>query len=235
MALRHVISTGTLRSLPVSTRRVRKRRENDSESDETISSFEFDETETSESEFEFNAPSKLKLTMHHQFPGVELVSPVYAGYGIECYSSPDQRVDFGSTTRAGFDIDSGQKASIGVLMYKLQGKNMYQFNDEEAKHMELVVIWKVYRSEFDVYPFITEHEKDDILERKRLLKLARNYRPNNVQNNSTENTWFMDDHTVLMIRLNVNHEEECYKLEMTLSETSIRDDTQRPWYFDEDM
>jgi hypothetical protein len=28
--------------------------------------------------------------------------------------------------------------------------------------------------------------------------------------------------------------EECYKLEITLAETNIEDDTLRPWYFDVD-
>jgi hypothetical protein len=43
----------------------------------------------------------------------------------------------------------------------------------------------------------------------------------------------MHDNTVLMTSLNVTR-EECYKLEMTISEGSIKDDTQRPHYIDMD-
>jgi hypothetical protein len=34
-------------------------------------------------------PSKVKLIIHNQFPGTELVSPVYAGEGTICYLSLD--------------------------------------------------------------------------------------------------------------------------------------------------
>jgi hypothetical protein len=64
-------------------------------------------------------PLEVKLIIHNQFPGVELVSPVYASEGAKRYLSPDQSVDFGSTTQAGFDIDLNQDEPTGALIYKL--------------------------------------------------------------------------------------------------------------------
>jgi hypothetical protein len=48
---------------------------------------------------------KVMLILHHQFPGIELTSPVYAARRATCYLIPDQSVDVGSTTQAGFNID----------------------------------------------------------------------------------------------------------------------------------
>jgi hypothetical protein len=43
------------------------------------------------------------------------------------------------------------------------------------------------------------------------------------------------DNTVLITRMNVTREEECYKLEITVAESSIENnDTQRPYYIDLD-
>jgi hypothetical protein len=48
---------------------------------------------------------KVKLVIHNQCPGIELVSPVCAGEGIICHlSPPDQRVNVGSTTQADFNM-----------------------------------------------------------------------------------------------------------------------------------
>jgi hypothetical protein len=62
------------------------------------------------------APSKVKLIIHHQFPGIELVSPICAGKCATCYLSPDQSVVVGSTTQAGFNINPDEDESIGILI-----------------------------------------------------------------------------------------------------------------------
>jgi hypothetical protein len=185
-----------------------------------------------------DAPSKVKLVIHHQFPGIGLVSPVYAGEFAMCYPSPDQRVVVGSAMQAGFDIDPAREESIGVLMYKLQRKNIDEFNEdgtssEETTYIQLVIIWKVYKSgRFYVYSFLLEHDKDCVLDRDNLMKLAKCYKLANIQYCPVEETWLMHDNTVLMTSVSVTREEECFKLEIALSETSIKDDTWRPQCID---
>jgi hypothetical protein len=181
--------------------------------------------------------SKVKLMIHHQFSGVELVTPVYAGNFVTCYLSHDQGVDAGSTTQANFSIDLTQSESIGVLMYKLQRKNTNQPNEEvvsnedEATYTQLVMIWKINSSkEFCIASHLIEHDKSRIWDRENLIKLADCYRVFNIQHSLIECTWLIKDNIVLMTKVNTTREEECYKLEMTLSETSIKDDTQRPQY-----
>jgi hypothetical protein len=174
------------------------------------------------------APSEVRLIIHHQFPGVELVSPAYISTGATCCLSPDQSVDVGSIMQAGFNIDPDQE-SIGILMYKLQRKGIDQSN-EEATCIQLVVIWKVNSSkEFCVVSHLIEHDKDRIWDRDGLMRLTECYELFNIQHGSVEDTWLMRDNTVLMASLNVVC-KEYYKLEMTISETSIKDDTQRLWY-----
>jgi hypothetical protein len=184
-------------------------------------------------------PSRVKLIIHHQFPGVELISPVYASDGATCYLSPDQRVNVDSTTQVDFNIDLSQTKSIGILMYKLQRKDFDHANENtisnEATYIQFVVAWEVYESGvFYVYSCLIEHDKDRVWDRDNLIKLTERCKLYDIQYGPIEETWLMHDHTVLTISMNTTREEGCYKLEMTISEGSIKDDTQRIQYIDMD-
>jgi hypothetical protein len=156
------------------------------------------------------------------------------------YISPDQRVDVGSTMQAGFNIDLTQDEVIGVLMYRLQRRNTDQSDEgtmssEDASYIQLVMIWKVNRpGEFLVVSDLVEHDKGHIWSRDMLMGLTNCYGLFNIRHGPIENTWLMCDHKVLMTSLNMAYEKECYKLEMTTSETSVKDDTRMPWYIDLD-
>jgi hypothetical protein len=131
--------------------------------------------------------------------------------------------------QASFNIDPDQDESIGVLMYKLQEKNTVRFG--EATCTQLLIIWKVNKSKvFWATSRLVEHDKSRVWDEVGLMKLTKHYVSSNVHYGLIEDTWLMHDNTVLMTRINVICEEECYKLEMTVSETSIEDDTQRPQY-----
>jgi hypothetical protein len=185
-----------------------------------------------------DAPSELRLTIHNQFPGIELVSPVYAtGRDVTCYLSPGQRVGAGAMMKASFDIDLTQHVSIGVLMYKLQRKSVGQSNkgaisNEEATCTQLVVIWKVNNSKkFCATSFLIEHDKRHVWDKNRLMRLTSYYQTINIHG-PIEETYLMYGSTVLMTSLNATRKAECYKLEMTISKTSMKDDTQRLQYID---
>jgi hypothetical protein len=181
------------------------------------------------------APSKVELIIHHQFPGIKLVFPMYASDSSTCYLPPDQYVVVGSTAQVGFNIKLSWGKSIGILVYEL--KNMKQSHknaissEDEATHTQLVIIWEISNfREFHVYSCLTEHDRGHTWDRDNLMKLAELYELHDIQHVPVEETYLMHDHTVLMKRVNVTYEEECYKLEMTISETSIKDDTQRLHY-----
>jgi hypothetical protein len=180
-------------------------------------------------------PSKMKLIIHHQLPGVELVSPAYAGNGITCYLSPDQRVDIGSTAQVGFKIDFSKSESIGILMYNLKNTDPFSeaISSEEATSIQIVMTLKIYKSgKFCVYSSLIEHDKGYIWDSDKLMKLVKYFKLYDLQRDPIEVTYLMYNNTVLMARINITCEEEYYKLEITLSETSIKDDTRRLEYFD---
>jgi hypothetical protein len=123
------------------------------------------------------------------------------------------------------------------LMYKLQRKNAVQSNEdstsseEEAICIQLFVVWKVHRfGAFFVYLFLIGHDGDRIWDKNKLLKLAKCYKLVNIQHSPIEETWLMHDSTVIMTRMNLTRKEDCYKLEMTISKTDIKDDTRRLQY-----
>jgi hypothetical protein len=179
-----------------------------------------------------DASLKVNLMIHHQFPGIELVSPICACDGATCYLSPDQSVVVGFTTQAGFNIHPDKNESIGILMYELNTDppNKEAISNEEVC-IQLVMIWKVHESgRFYAYSFLIEHDKNRVWDE--LMELARRYESFIMQHGPIEDTWLMRDHTVLMIRANVAFEEEYYKLEMTISEGSINKYTWRIWYID---
>jgi hypothetical protein len=184
-------------------------------------------------------PLKVDLMIHNQSPGVELVSPIYAGDATTCCLSPDQRVNVGSMMQTGFNIELDQDKSIGVLMYKLQKKNTDRsnektlFNEDETTCIQFVVIWRVYRSgKSYVYSFLIEHDKDCIWDRDKLIKLYEQYSLIDMKYAPIEYTWLISGNSVLMTRVNVTRKSGCYKLEMTIAESSIKDDTLRPRYID---
>jgi hypothetical protein len=174
--------------------------------------------------------SKVKLIIHHQCPGIELVSPLYCGDGAVGHLSPEQSIDVGSTTQVDFNVDPIYNMS--AFMYKIQRKYI-DTSDKEATCIQLFVIWKIDKSgEFYIYSCLIEHDKDLVLNRDGMMKLVEHCELN-IQYHLFEVTWLMRDNSVLMTRINITTSEEaCYKLEMTIAETSIRDDTRRPWYID---
>jgi hypothetical protein len=186
-----------------------------------------------------DVPSKVKLVIRHQFPNIELISPAYIGKYVTCHLPPDQRVNVGSTMQAYFNIDLTRHEPIGVLMYRLQRKNVkpsnkdVMSNEEESTCIQLFIIWKVNRSkEFWVASYLIEYDKSHVLDKNGLVKLAKGCRVFNIQDVPVEDTWLIHDNAVLMTRMSVAREKAYYKLNMTISETSTNDDTQRLRYID---
>jgi hypothetical protein len=180
-----------------------------------------------------STPSKVGLIIRNQSPGFELVSPLCCSGGAECYLSPDQRIDVGFTTQVGFSIDPDQEP-IGVLMYKLQRKNIDEeaiSGEGEATCIWLVVVWKVYISrKFCVILDLIEHDKGHVWDNDELMELDEYYKPYDIQHGHVEETYLMHDNTVLTAGLNIVCKGEYYELGMTISEGSIKEDTQRLHY-----
>jgi hypothetical protein len=180
-------------------------------------------------------PTVVDLIIHNQVPGIELVSPVYTGYGIEFDLSPNERVNFGSTTHISFDVDIPWEVTYGILMYRLQRKNFDEgamSSEEEVPYIYLAITWKVYGPrEVGILSILMEHDKNCIWDENNQKKLDAWCNLVDPQDGSSEDTWLMHDNTVLMKRMNISREGIRYKIEFTISEGNINKDTQRPWYF----
>jgi hypothetical protein len=200
-----------------------------------------DSTHSSQSEaasihsLQNDPPSKVKLMIHHRFPGIELVSPMYAGEGVICYLSPDQSVNTGSTMQAYFNVDLEQDESISILMCKLERTNTDELHENEATCMQFAIFWKIDKfKRFLVSTYLMEHDRSRVWDRDMLMGLAEGEKLFDIKHYLVEETWLIYDNRVLKTSLNITREEECCKLEIIVSETSIKDDTQRLWYFDMD-
>jgi hypothetical protein len=181
-----------------------------------------------------DAPSEVKLIFHHQFHGIELVSPTYASRRATCHLQPDQNVDDGSITQAGFKIMSSHKSRFGVVMYRLQRKNTDLSNvdaipNEEETCTQLVTVWKINRSKkFSATSYLLEHDKDRVWDDNRLLQLARDYNPVNIQYNTIEDTWLTHDRTVLTTILEFDFNPSDVVLNIAISEGVEDGHTKRP-------
>jgi hypothetical protein len=180
-----------------------------------------------------NSAPLIELVIHNQCSDIELVSPLYYSNGAECHLPSDQRIDAGSTMQTYLIIDLLQSEFICALMYRLERKDTDEIN--EATCTQLTMIWKVDKfKRFHLVPHLIEHDKGRVWDKYKQTRLAQECTLSSTPSDFIEDTWLIYNDVVLIIRMNVTYETECHKLEVTISETTIKYDTQRPWYFDLD-
>jgi hypothetical protein len=183
-----------------------------------------------------NSAPTIELMIHHQFPGIELVSPIYASHNARCSLQPEQKVNAGSTMKTCFKVNPDQYEFISILMCKLERKNTDELNEDEATCIQFVVIWKIDGFKgLQVVTYLIEHDQYHVWDRNKLMKLTdEEDKLFGIHHCPVEETWLIHDNRVLKTRVTITREEECYRLEMTVSETSIKDDTKRLYYIDVD-
>jgi hypothetical protein len=176
----------------------------------------------------------VRLEIHHQFPGIGLVSPVYAYDHVTQHSSLSQRIDADSTTQLDFAMDLTQGDPIGILMYELRDTkkvdNYAISSENEARCTRFGIVWMVDNSKnFYVNSFLIEHNK------LRLMRLATgNYKPYDIQHIFVEVPYLMCDNTMWMTRTKATRKGESYKLDITISKGSTKYSAWRTHYIDMD-
>jgi hypothetical protein len=183
-----------------------------------------------------DTPLEVKLIIHSQFSGIELVSPKHASDGAKCLQSPGQSAYVSSTMQVGFNINFSRKEPIGISMYQLKRKNKKQFNkdaissEDETSCTQLIVIWKVNNfKEFRVVSRLIEHDKGRTWDIDNLMKLAKWYQLYDTRV-PIEYAYLVHDNIVLITRVCATREKEYYKLEMTIFEGSTNDGIWKPRY-----
>jgi hypothetical protein len=153
----------------------------------------------------------MDVTVHNQYPDIELVSPVYFCNRGVYNEYPVERTDVGAMMMISFQFGL-DKLPGGILMYGVQRKGNiesdHQFStdatsieavEDTSKITRLLVAWKIeHFGEPKVYIVLVEHDKDLEWDEDKLRWLHQKcWHPLNAWINPTRNNWLLDDGAVL--------------------------------------
>jgi hypothetical protein len=172
----------------------------------------------------------LNITIHNQYPGLELTFPVYFSNGTTCHVSPNQQTSTGTTMEASLGIDSTQEDFKCALLYKLLIKYASRTDDQPnsntasiddtAANMYLLVVWDVKDYEHRFYVCLIECINDFTWSEDKLWALYCEYNGRLYEDyKSNLITWSMYGGAVMETRLDVAYEPD-YKLSIVISEES---------------
>jgi hypothetical protein len=170
-----------------------------------------------------------KLVIHNQCLNVDLVYPTYiTDDGLECHKPPNYKVRAENIMKSGFIIKSNN-ASFGLLMYKLQREKKYESaetGEDTSNNVHLLVIWRISKSkELHAGVLLVEH-----------TKLKKLYHENHGRlkeyNNTTSDTWFMDDNMALKTLFNAKDLKGNLELSIFIFEEKKRDYAMRTFCID---
>jgi hypothetical protein len=176
-----------------------------------------------------------KLNIHNQCLNVDLVSLAYiTGVELDCHRPPDHKVCAGDTMRSGFIIKLSNQ-SYGVLIYKLQRKQLREFNkisEDTPSAIHLLAVWEISESEelcADV--LLVRHDNEFSWEENNLKEL---YRKNNNRfrmfSRSVTETWSLYDNIALVTTFDIMNRDRI--LDITIYEVEKDNNTRMPSYID---
>jgi hypothetical protein len=183
------------------------------------------------------------MTIHNQYPGLELVSPVYFSSGTIYHTPLSQKTDTDNTIEARFGIGSKQEDFRCAVLYKLQRRRTIRMDNypsngitsinDTATNVYLLVVWNakdnLYESSF---MHLIECSDDFTWDEDKLWALYCDYNHQvNWDYESNIVTWLMNDNTVLKTRLDVTYGSD-YKLDIVISEGTAKYDMKEPIYID---
>jgi hypothetical protein len=127
----------------------------------------------------------LNITIHNQYPGLELTSPVYFSTGTIYHVSSSQQVSTDNTVKASFGIDSKQKYRECALLYKLQRKHVTEpgnqpnnstaFIEYTITNMYLLAVCDVKNNNHEFYVCLLEFTDDFAWDEDKLWALYKEY------------------------------------------------------------
>jgi hypothetical protein len=170
----------------------------------------------------------MNITIHNQYPNLELTSPVYYSNGTTCHVSHSQQVDTGNIMKASFGIGFRQKYFKSVLLCRLQiryasragnqlNSSIASINDT-ATNVYLLVVLDAGNYDQIFYTYLIEcaddfswdEDKLWMLHRKYNFRVCKNYKSNII-------TWLMHGSVVMKIRRDVTYGSD-YKLNVFITE-----------------
>jgi hypothetical protein len=169
------------------------------------------------------------VIIHDQCSDFELVSPVYFGHNIIWRIPPDQKVDANTATSVSFGRDVTKDESAGALIYKLQRKSHKSNNqsgmdststEDTLTSLQLLVIWKsVNKCIFSARALLIKHSNVITWDKDTLKKLHSMHLALCKEDHIIEDTWLLDDATVLVTTLKWKKDRD----EITISKGTRKD------------
>jgi hypothetical protein len=195
----------------------------------------------------------MDVTVHNQYPDIELMSPVYFCNHEICHEYSVERTDVGDTMKIGFRFDIGLNEHGGILMCEVQRKGNkksdHQSNtdttsieavEDASKMMQLLVAWKFYRPrKYRIRIVLVEHCNELVLNEEKLAKLydkiynipSEVYKWILKYDSIYKSTWLMRDNTVLEA-VNETIREKGFELKITISKGVRNLDAMKPFWMD---
>jgi hypothetical protein len=183
------------------------------------------------------------VLVHNQCSDFELISPAYFGHNAVWIKPPDQKVGTNAITRSSFGEEMFASAFASALLYKLQRKKHPEsngqsnvdstFTEETSTSLQLLVIWRyndAYRCCIRV--LLIKHSNTITWNEDTLEKLHSMHLSLCRDDGIIEDTWSLDDETVLMT---TSKRGMSRAFEITISEVTRKDDTMAPLWVSANM
>jgi hypothetical protein len=170
----------------------------------------------------------LNITIHNQYSGLELISPVYFSDGTTYRVSPSQQTDASNTMVTSFGIDPRRKDFKCVSLYELQRKYVTETDNQSdnstisientATYMYLLVAWVVKDYVHKFCACLIEFTDDFTWDEDKLWTLYEEYNDQFYMDYEPRViTWSMNDDVVVKMKLDVKYGSD-YELDIVIFE-----------------
>jgi hypothetical protein len=192
------------------------------------------------------AKKTLNITVHNQYPSLELMPPVYFS-ASRCHVFPSQQTDTSTIIEASLGMDSKHEFLKGALLYKLQRKHVNGTDNQSdnsiasikdvTTNVHLLVVWDVKEFRRTFRACLIECTDDFTWDEDKLWILRHYYgrQINGVYKYSITNgtiTWLLNSKTVLKTKLDVIYGSDC-KLTIVISEGTGKNEMSEPIQVDQ--
>jgi hypothetical protein len=165
----------------------------------------------------FQVYGVLSVIIHNQCSDFELTSLECFSHNVIWHIPPDQKVDANTMTSGSFGVSAAVFTS--ALIYKLQKKSHNSNNQSNADNTEdaltniqLLVIWGLNDRDFYLDTVLIKHSNTITWDKDKLWELYSTRRHPQTDELTFEDTWLLDDATVLMTVLTFEEENSVFKI-----------------------
>jgi hypothetical protein len=183
------------------------------------------------------------VIVYNKCSDFELTSPSYFGYNAIWIRPPDQKVDANAVASASFAKDIAKDKFASALIYKLQRKKPLEsedqskadntFTEDLSTSHQLLVIWRVNDAHWLCKCALLIKHSNIITWNEDMLEKLYSMYTFLCRNDNIEDTWLLDDATVLTTIL--KSKEESRTFEITISRGTREDDSMAPLWVSPNM